>query len=350
MQRNAKFPAITTTGHSLGGTLAQLTAYELGLRGETFDAYGAAGLIADIPEGGNQVINHVRSTDFVSAASQHHGEVRVYSPQQDIDALLDQGYANDGRRLSDLRNPLGVALGIGIEAHYSRNFLPGNNLLGESVISEANAARYAQHQPQVDKYRNDIGLIHGTLALPRNMTDQVIDTAREVVRGRQAQSLPGPAFDASHCALPAAARPSQPGHPDHMLLQAILHGVHAVDHDLGRTPDESSERIAAALLIRARQDGLQRVDHVVLGAPGASASGGANMFAVQGALDDPAHRRTRVDIATALETPADHSFRQLENSEARRLQMHQPMDAQQLPTAAQSWPTPAVQSAQQMSM
>lgn len=163
-----RVPDITVTGHSLGGTLAQITAYRLGMRGETFDAYGAAGLVADLPEDGTQVINHVRATDFVSAASSHFGELRVYAAPQDIEALRDKGYANDNRVLTDLRNPLGVAFGIGIEAHYERNFLPDNDLLGASVISEENHTRYAQHQPMVDKYRNDIGLIHGTLALPRN--------------------------------------------------------------------------------------------------------------------------------------------------------------------------------------
>ncbi|MBC7990087.1 MAG: hypothetical protein H7Y19_10965, partial [Luteimonas sp.] len=68
---------VTATGHSLGGALAQMTAAEYGLRGETFNAYGAAGLHGT-PAGGAQVINHVRATDMVSAAGQHFGSVRIY--------------------------------------------------------------------------------------------------------------------------------------------------------------------------------------------------------------------------------------------------------------------------------
>lgn len=70
---------VTVTGHSLGGCLAQITAAKLGLHGETFNAYGAASLGMRIPEGGRDVVNHVMAADFVSSASHHYGEVRVYA-------------------------------------------------------------------------------------------------------------------------------------------------------------------------------------------------------------------------------------------------------------------------------
>ena len=62
-------PDITVTGHSLGGTLAEISAAQYGLKGETFNAYGAAGLRQGIPEGGNQVIDHFRAAHLVTAAS-----------------------------------------------------------------------------------------------------------------------------------------------------------------------------------------------------------------------------------------------------------------------------------------
>ena len=74
------------------------------------------------------IVNHVRATDFVSAASGHVGEVRLYAAPQDVQALQRAGYANDGRRFSDLRNPLQVMADVGVQAHYSRNFLPDNDL------------------------------------------------------------------------------------------------------------------------------------------------------------------------------------------------------------------------------
>lgn len=310
-REQCQVPDLTVTGHSLGGTLAQITAYRLGMRGETFNAYGAAGLVADLPEGGTQVINHVRATDFVSAASPHFGQVRVYTTQRDVDALEDKGYANDRRVLTDLRNPLGVAFGIGIEAHYSRNFLAGNDLLGESVIDEVNRARYEQHQPLVDKYRNDIGLIHGTLSLPRNVADGVIDTARDIVRGRQPQELPAPAFSPGQCALPASD-PTRPGHPDHAMYSQIREGVYALDASLGRTPDAASDRLAASLLVQSRQEGLSRVDYVLRSVQTSDRSAGENIFAVQGAPTDPGHLRTHMNARAALDVPVEESFRRLE--------------------------------------
>ncbi|HZF97151.1 MAG TPA: hypothetical protein VEY92_02700, partial [Pseudoxanthomonas sp.] len=57
-------PEVTVTGHSLGGVLAQITAYKFHLRGETFNAFGAASLGHGIPEGGGQVVNHVKASDL----------------------------------------------------------------------------------------------------------------------------------------------------------------------------------------------------------------------------------------------------------------------------------------------
>lgn len=313
---------ITVTGHSLGGTLAQITAYRLGMRGETFNAYGAAGLVADLPEGGTQVINHVRATDFVSAASSHIGEVRIYPTLRDIQVLDDKGYANDRRVITDLRNPLGVALGMGVKSHYSENFLPNNTLDSGSIITTDNVARYAQHQPMVDKYRNDIGLIHGTLSLPRNVVDGVIDTARDIVRGRQLQDAPAPAFVAGQCALPAPD-PRQPGHPDHAMYSQIRQGVHALDINQGKAPDAASERVAASLLVQAKQDGLQQVDHVLRSVQTSRAPDGENIFAVQGSPSDPGHLRTHVNSRSAQGMPVEESFRQVEALNQRQPELPQ---------------------------
>ena len=71
-------PRITHTGHSLGGTLAQISGHYYGHGGETFNAYGAASLnirnpatgeFYRLPEGGNAFVNHVMAADMVSAAS-----------------------------------------------------------------------------------------------------------------------------------------------------------------------------------------------------------------------------------------------------------------------------------------
>ncbi|HLM53955.1 MAG TPA: hypothetical protein VK325_10285, partial [Pseudoxanthomonas sp.] len=79
-------PEVTVTGHSLGGLLAQITAYKFRLQGETFNAYGAVSLGYKIPEGGGQVVNHVKASDPVSAASRHFGQVRQYASAEEVRA------------------------------------------------------------------------------------------------------------------------------------------------------------------------------------------------------------------------------------------------------------------------
>ena len=92
---NEQVPHISVTGHSLGGTLAQATAYQYGLHGVTFNAYGAAEL-PGIPhnESTNQVINYVRATDVVSAGARHFGNTTILTTQKDIDMLNSYGYDN----------------------------------------------------------------------------------------------------------------------------------------------------------------------------------------------------------------------------------------------------------------
>lgn len=322
--------ALTVTGHSLGGTLAQMTAYRYGLRGETFDAYGAAGLTAGMQEGGSQIINHVRATDFVSAASKHVGEVRIYAAEKDVRALEAAGYANDNRRLTDLRNPLAVAIEIGIEAHYSRNFLPENDLqIGGSIVSEQNSARYAQYQPMIDKYRQDVAVIHNTLALPRNVIDAVTDKARQVFTGRdpveQAASL-----RQTECAVPLSVDARDPSHPDHALYRQIDDGMRAVDASVGRAPDGLTERATASLFAEAKLSGLGRADHVLMSTGARANVDGSKLFVVQGALNDPAHLRVQVSASEAVATPIEDSFeraavheKQQATLELQRAQQHE---------------------------
>jgi hypothetical protein len=147
-QKNNQPLNVTVTGNSLGGTLAQLEAHKFGLQGETFNAYGAAGLLHGVPKGGHQVVNHVRAGDAVSAASAHFGQVRVYAAQQDIDTLGKAGYRDDSGALS-VRNPV-KATDFG--AHSIDNFVPNSETLGRSIISRENEARYDAHHGMIDRY------------------------------------------------------------------------------------------------------------------------------------------------------------------------------------------------------
>lgn len=306
---------ITVTGHSLGGTLAQIQSCRLRLHGETFNAYGAAGLAYGIPEGGNRIINHVVATDAVSAASAHFGEVRVYASAQNIADMEKAGYGLSAFPRSDA-NPL---MATGVQAHLMKNFLPGNDLTGESIMTPLNAARYRAHHVGIDQLRNTImedrKVLSGEWALQGKMTpeeianrkihiqsqldavlkqrisDMVADTlvatqhtayrTGYAVAGASEQTVIGAAQsleairtrldstpDLAHSQSPfprvSPLRLDDAGHPDHALYLQARDGVYKLDAEQHRTPDQRSHQLAAALTVAAHEKGLDRIDGVYL--------------------------------------------------------------------------------------
>lgn len=94
---------------------------------------------------------------------------------------------------------------------------------------------------------------------------------------------------------------------ERQMLQVIRAEVGVIDRQHGRTFDDISERISVGLLAAAKGQGLQRVDHVLLGLQPADGSR-QRMFAVQGALDDPAHLRASAPVGLMARTPLEQSY------------------------------------------
>ena len=165
---------VTVTGHSLGGFHTQVTCHEYGLKGETFNAYGAAGLYG-VPVGGSQVINHVRATDMVGAANRHFGEVRVYATQQDVDVLLKQGPVPSQQNRWEL---LGDLRALGPDATHGAVQFHGGHRTAEqlavygpnSLINHESQALYQQHRPEFDAYRESIRSAAEDVALATKLT------------------------------------------------------------------------------------------------------------------------------------------------------------------------------------
>src|SRR3546814_13074215 len=90
-------------------------------------------------------------------------------------------------------------------------------------------------------------------------------------------------------------------HPRHALYQGCAAGVDALDRQLVRAPDERSACMKASLVELAVRNGFDRVDHVLLSIRSGEVQAGQNVFVVQGALGDPAHRRAhmRPEIGSA---------------------------------------------------
>lgn len=119
--------------------------------------------------------------------------------------------------------------------------------------------------------------------------------------------------------LNTPSSPADPAHPDHAMLEQIRAGVGKVDRDVGKNYDDLSERVSRCLLAACKDNremypdarglslaanALNRVDHVVLGTTG-------NIFAVEGRLDDPAHKRALVSVEAAIRTPVEQSDEKL---------------------------------------
>jgi hypothetical protein len=85
--------------------------------------------------------------------------------------------------------------------------------------------------------------------------------------------------------------------------------------------------LAASAAYLAKENGLSRIDHVVLSQDSRDVRAGENLFVVQGALDDPAHLRAHMRTEDALRKPVEETLAQLQSlNEAQRLSRAQALD------------------------
>ncbi|MEA9795679.1 hypothetical protein GGR75_002869 [Xanthomonas campestris] len=120
---------------------------------------------------------------------------------------------------------------------------------------------------------------------------------------------------------------------DRQMLNTIREQVAGIDQQHGRTYDATSEKISVSLLATAKEGGLSRVDHVVLGnTPGDGA--GQRLFVVQGELNNPAHLRSSIKAEEAAKTPVEQSFAKVE--QISNTQQERALAAQQEPALEQS--------------
>ena len=116
-----------------------------------------------------------------------------------------------------------------------------------------------------------------------------------------------------------ALRPSDQGHPDNALLGQIRGKVAELDAANGRSFDQTSEQLSASLLVLAKDNGLTRVDSVLLSERTAHTPAAHNVFIVQGDRGDPAHLRAAMPTALAAQAPVEASFERVEQlSQAQR--------------------------------
>lgn len=379
---------VSVTGHSLGGALAQITAHHYNLPGDAFNPYGAAGLAYRMPEGqpanAAPFTNHVMAGDLVSAGGPHYGKVEMYALPKELEILRN---AEQGQRVASLVAPAlrsghaisaAVAVQLG-DSHRMVHFLDRMTEKGpvQSVLDDPNARvtdpedlrRIADYRSDIHQLRAGVtvlagggpGLLRDGINYLRGTEDAGAYARREAEAEQQPRIALKPgermAQDATEKGSPSLSNPGfspksllqqsiestldkagldprKEGHPDHSLYQQIRDGVSAVDAKHGRSFDETSERVTASLLATAKSNGLERVDHVVLGNPPSNESG-PRMFVVQGELDNPTHLRASVAVSEAVNTPVEHSLAKIEQvSQAQQVAQHDIDHAQEQTRAA----------------
>ncbi|WAC61697.1 lipase [Pseudoxanthomonas sp. SL93] len=195
-------PEVTVTGHSLGGTLAQITAHRFNLRGEAFNPYGAASLKYGVADGGDRFINHVMAGDTVSAASPQYGQVRMYATPGEVSAVTVAGY---GRFNPLPDNPLlATALTMGAaRSHNMDNFLDidSKGMPDRSVLSDPASRQLADdHAATFRAYRDDVRLMRGGMSMAG---DASLNMAQRLVPVPESRSVSdGPSFRDQWADLP----------------------------------------------------------------------------------------------------------------------------------------------------
>ena len=260
---------VTVTGHSLGGTLAEVAASEYKLHGATFNAYGAVGLMPGITQGGNQITDYVRASDVVSAASPHFGEVKVYATQQDVDALQRSGY-HDNRFLNVVTPHAPILGGIQGDAHAIDNFVPDSKLLGHSIISPENEKRAEAHEGMIATYRNEIAVARHVAFVGYQTQKPFIAGARLAVdAGKYAEQKAEQAYDATRTTVvhgvEAAEHLAKRGYETARAeatsgARAVEHGAHVVADHVEHTYDAAHDAAAKGVhtVEQAARDAAKR--------------------------------------------------------------------------------------------
>ncbi|WP_329953489.1 XVIPCD domain-containing protein [Stenotrophomonas sepilia] len=139
-----------------------------------------------------------------------------------------------------------------------------------------------------------------------------------------------PAPDEASGSNRALQDPTQPGHPDHALYQQIREGVEALDAKHGRSFDEVSERMTASLLVLAKDNDLERVDHVLVSNATHEHPAGHTLFVMQGEPSNPAHQRAAMPTELAAQTSVEESLQQFDSvsREAHQRALANQMDQQ----------------------
>ncbi|MBB3820645.1 hypothetical protein FHT03_000038 [Xanthomonas arboricola] len=188
-----------------------------------------------------------------------------------------------------------------------------------------NGAWSGVERQSLARVRND----GGTTDLNINENGQArrllhVDPHANPLRGMEAPAQP----------TPHDQPPVVPRHGSLLPSQDPLHrqaedAVRRLEQSLGRDYDGNSARLAASSAYLAKENGLSRIDHVVLSENYKSVRQGENLFIVEGALNDPAHKMAHMKTNDAIAQPVEQSLARLQSlGETQRQQQSQQQEQQ----------------------
>jgi len=114
---------------------------------------------------------------------------------------------------------------------------------------------------------------------------------------------------------------SNPTHPDHALYKQALVGLEKLPASTFKNEQER-QNAAASVAFEAKVTGLTKIDNVAL------STNGTGLFAVQGAMNDPAHQRVYVDKVQAAAQPIEKSTQQIQQDNLQPTQLSQTQEQQ----------------------
>nr|WP_199041393.1 XVIPCD domain-containing protein [Dyella sp. ASV24] len=147
----------------------------------------------------------------------------------------------------------------------------------EAVTTALHAPAHALQASDGHTYTRDThgqwqtpGMVYGTNTANERVRAE-LDAADRVTMPTQSVNATAKPYVEPAVSSRAPVRLDDVAHPDHAMFKQAQTHVHALDATHGRTPDQRSDNLAAAVTVAAKAEGLKRIDAVVLSDDGSKA-------------------------------------------------------------------------------
>jgi hypothetical protein len=327
-QQTGTRPEVSTTGHSLGGTLAEYTAFHKGIGGRSFNGFGAVEIEPNMREGQNAANfkSYYRVTDPVGTGGRHYGESIPLATPKDIEVLSKYGGYNNNRGGIDVREPFSVAASFALSAHSMGAFIrsEGGN---PPTLTQEGRQLAQQYDPMADKYRDDVRFVRETLGVVGKGVADAYHTSKEFAIefknsiGRGLNSV-GETYDQMKDSFMDGVRDvrdrlnnlnpfrrsssidSGSDMQQFASNPAVQQTLQAFNRS-GLDGDKVDPKVVVALASAANEKGLN-LNYAALSQNGEMA------FGIQGrSQDDPAAKMVNIDVRAAQEQPLDTGLQRL---------------------------------------